>query len=62
MTASRISFEQWRSEAPAARAKIAGLLAALGNGARQQPRDSQEAEFLRDIGTPERLIGPPRES
>jgi hypothetical protein len=40
------------------RAKIAPLLARLGPIVRDKPRDPTEAEYLRRIGTPERLIGP----
>ena len=58
MKTQTITFEQWRREAPQQRAKIAPLLARLGPIVRDKPRDPVEAEFLRRIGTPERLIGP----
>jgi hypothetical protein len=58
MQRQRISFEQWRREAPQQRAKIAPLLARLGPIVRDKPRDPVEAEYLRRIGTPQRLIGP----
>jgi hypothetical protein len=58
MRTQTISFEQWRRDAPQQRAKIAPLLARLGPIARDKPRDPVEAEYLRRIGTPERLIGP----
>jgi hypothetical protein len=58
MRTQAITFEQWRREAPQQRAKIAPLLARLGPIVRDKPRDPVEAEFLRRIGTPERLIGP----
>ncbi len=53
-----MTFEQWRREAPQQRAKIAPLLARLGPITRDKPRNPTEAEYLRRIGTPERLIGP----
>jgi hypothetical protein len=53
-----ISFEQWRREAPRLRAKSAKVLARFEPPRREKPRDAVEAEFLRSIGTPERLIGP----
>jgi hypothetical protein len=55
-----MTFEQWRREAPARRAKSAQVVARLGPIRRDKPRDRTEAEFLRSIGTPERLIGPTR--
>jgi hypothetical protein len=59
MKTQTISFEQWRREAPALRAKSEQVAARLGPARREKPRNSTEAEFLRNIGTPERLIGPP---
>lgn len=58
MQTQRISFEQWRSEAPERRAKSAEVVTRLGPIRRNKPRDAEEARFLRSIGTPERLIGP----
>ncbi len=52
------TLEQWRREAPRQRAKSAKVVAALGPIRRDKPRNRAEAELLRDIGTPERLIGP----
>lgn len=60
MKTQQMTFEQWRREAPARRAKSAQVLARLGPIRRDKPRDPVEAEFLRSIGTPERLIGPTR--
>jgi hypothetical protein len=59
MKTQRISFKQWRREAPELRAKSERVLARFGPSRREKPRDPVEAEFLRRIGTPERLIGPP---
>jgi hypothetical protein len=59
MTTTTISFEQWRREAPQLRAKTAQVLARFQPATREKPRDATEAEFLRTIGTPARLIGPP---
>lgn len=60
MKTQPMTLEQWRREAPARRAKSAEVVARLGPIRRDKPRDSVEAEFLRSIGTPERLIGPTR--
>lgn len=57
-TTQTITLEQWRRESPQRRAKSAAVLARLGPIRRDKPRDPIEAEFLRRIGTPERLIGP----
>jgi hypothetical protein len=58
MTTDTIDIEQWRREAPKRRAKIEKALAGFEPPRRQKPRSVFEAEFLRRIGTPERLIGP----
>jgi len=58
MKTQTITFEEWRRGAPEQRAKTAKLIAALGPIRRDKPRDPVEAEYLRNIGTPERLIGP----
>jgi hypothetical protein len=60
MTRRQTSFEQWLQDAPALRAKSDRLMAAFGEIRRDKPRDAAEAEFLRRVGTPERLIGPIR--
>jgi len=60
MKAPTITLEQWRRQAPEQRAKSAKVVAALGPIRRDKPRDPVEAELLRSIGTPERLIGPER--
>ncbi len=57
MRTQTISFEEWRREAPHLRAKSAQILAGFGPARREKPRNAAEAEFLRKIGTPERLIG-----
>jgi len=58
MRTQKMTFEQWRREAPERRAKLVPLLARLGPIVRDKPRDATEVEYLRRIGTPERLIGP----
>ena len=58
MKGPTITLEQWRRQAPQQRAKSARVVAALGPIRRDKPRDPVEAQFLRSIGTPERLIGP----
>lgn len=60
MARPRTSLDQWRREAPALRARSSGVMAALGEIRRDKPRAAAEAELLRRIGTPERLIGPTR--
>lgn len=60
MRVERMTIEQWRRDAPAWRAKSQAVAARLGPYRRDKPRDPVEAEFLRSIGTPERLIGPTR--
>lgn len=58
MKTQPMTIEQWRTEAPERRAKSAAVVARLGEIRRDRPRDPVEAELLREIGTPERLIGP----
>lgn len=60
MKTQPMTFEQWRREVPARRAKSAQVIARLGPIRRDKPRDATEADFLRSIGTPEQLIGPTR--
>lgn len=60
MRTRTISFEQWRRDAPQLRAKSALVLERFGPPRREKPRTAAEAEFLRKIGTPERMIGPER--
>jgi hypothetical protein len=58
MKIKTITIEQWRREAPELRAKTEKILAGFNPPRREKPRSAFEAEFLRRIGTPERLIGP----
>jgi len=58
MKTKTIDIEQWQREAPERRAKIDRALAGFKPPRREKPRSVFEAEFLRRIGTPERLIGP----
>jgi hypothetical protein len=58
MTIEKMTIEQWRREAPELRAKSEKALERFKPARRQKPRSADEAEFLRHIGTPERLIGP----
>ena len=59
MNTKTINIEQWQREASERRAKTEQALAGFKPPRRQKPRSAFEAEFLRRIGTPERLIGPP---
>jgi hypothetical protein len=58
MPTEKLSIEQWRREAPELRAKSEEVLERFKPAHRQKPRHPAKAEFLRRIGTPERLIGP----
>jgi hypothetical protein len=58
MTTKTLDIEQWRRKSPERRAKIEKALAGFEPPRRQKPRNAFEAEFLRRIGTSERLIGP----
>jgi hypothetical protein len=58
MKTKTITIEQWRREAPELRDETEKILACFKPPRRQKPRSAFEAEFLRRIGTPERLIGP----
>jgi hypothetical protein len=58
MMIEKMTIEQWRREAPELRAKSERVLERFKPVRRQKPRHPAEAEFLRRIGTPERLIGP----
>ena len=51
----------WLAEHDEARARIERLTSRLPRPyRRERPRDRDEAQFLRERGTPERLIGPER--
>lgn len=51
----------WLAEHAAARMRLDRLTAGLPRPyRRERPRDAAEAEFLRERGTPEELIGPER--
>lgn len=52
-----MTIEQWRREAPEVRQEREAL-ERFKPAHRQKPRHPAEAEFLRRIGTSERLIGP----
>lgn len=58
MTTKKMTIEQWHREAPELRAKSERVLARFKPPRREKPRSATETEFLRRIGTPERLIGP----
>jgi hypothetical protein len=54
------TYAQWRADRDANTAWIALVDRALPPYERRRPRDAEEAELLRQRGTPERLIGPIR--
>lgn len=58
MKTKTLTIEAWRREAPQFRAKSAEILAGFDPPRREKPRHRTEAELLRRIGTPERLVGP----
>lgn len=58
MTTEKMTIEQWQRERPELRAASEKILARFNPPRRQKPRSPTEGEFLRRIGTPERLIGP----
>jgi hypothetical protein len=60
MPTTRMTIDEWRREAPDRRAASAPVVVRLGEIRRDRPRDPTEAESLRRMGTPERLIGPVR--
>jgi hypothetical protein len=55
------SYERWKAECPANTAWVEQVDRALGPYRSERPRDPDEAELLREIGTPEELIGPVRQ-
>lgn len=61
LTSMAIDYVEWRRGDAKRRAASAALVRDLENTRRTRPRAKVEAEFLRSIGTPERLIGPVRE-
>ena len=58
MTPDPLTYADWLRDAPVERAKTAWLVDLFGEIRREKPRAKAEADFLRRIGTPERLIGP----
>ena len=54
------SYEAWKAGRLRAKAWADQVLRALPTTRRERPRDADEAELLRELGTPERLIGPVR--
>lgn len=55
-----IRYKTWKAERPRNEAWARRVDRALGPYRRERPRDPEEAELLREIGTPEELIGPVR--
>jgi hypothetical protein len=54
-----VTWQRWLATREAALARIRMVDAAFGGPyRRERPRDPDEATMLRDIGTPEELIGP----
>jgi len=49
---------EWRASREATRAWAEKVQRAVGAAVRTKPRDADEAQALREGGTPERLIGP----
>jgi len=61
MSDRRRTYAQWRAERDRNVAWAERVERALPFYERRRPRDSEEAELLRQRGTPERLIGPNRD-
>ncbi len=57
-----VNYTRWRESDAERRAALQPLLVRLDDVRRTRPRAEVEAEFLRRIGTPERLIGPTQRS
>jgi hypothetical protein len=58
----RIRFTDWLRGREAAQRRVKKIERAFGPYRRERPRDPDEAELLRERGTPEHLIGPERDS
>jgi hypothetical protein len=58
----RIRISDWLAEHEAAKRRVERLTSRLPPYRRERPRDPAEAQFLRERGTPEELIGPDRSS
>lgn len=53
-----LNYNEWRQGEAQRRAAVLPFARRAETTARTRPRAEVEAEFLRRIGTPERLIGP----
>lgn len=60
MSTRRRTYDQWKADRRADAAWVARVNACLPPYERRRPRDAEEAELLRERGTPEHLIGPTR--
>jgi hypothetical protein len=61
--AARIrTFEEWEATKAANRAWASKVQEAFGPAVRTRTRNADEARVLREAGTSERLIGPPRDT
>lgn len=58
MARRRRTYEQWKVGRAKDAAWVERVNACLPAYERRRPRDANEAELLRERGTPERLIGP----
>ncbi|MBA3383936.1 MAG: hypothetical protein H0T20_04690 [Actinobacteria bacterium] len=57
----RISWAEWEAGREAAERRLSRIARAFPRPyRRERPRDPEEAQLLRERGTPERLIGPDR--
>lgn len=57
----KMTLEEWRAEREKGRARAKRLAAGFPQPyRRERPRDPDEARLLRELGTPEHLIGPER--
>lgn len=57
-----VNYTRWREGEAERRAAVLPFVRGAETVVRTRPRSEVEAEFLRRIGTPERLIGPTQRS
>lgn len=57
-TPRTLDFQVWLRQHEERRARAERVAAAFGGYRRERPRDPEEAALLREIGTPDHLIGP----
>ena len=61
MPERRRTYAEWQARRSRSESWAQQVLRALPTRQRERPRDPEEAALLRELGTPEELIGPARE-